>query len=43
MTKQIVSTPNSNIDFIRLKPYDFSDEKINQKKSFQKDSIKTQK
>lgn len=28
MTKQNKSAPNSNIDFIQLKLYDFSDEKI---------------
>ena len=43
MTKQIVSVLNSNMDFIQLKLYDFSDEKLIKKKSFQKDSIKTQK
>ena len=32
MTKQIVSALNSNIDFIQLKLYDFSDEKIDQEK-----------
>lgn len=32
MTKQIVSVLNSNIDFIQLKLYDFSDEKIDQEK-----------
>lgn len=42
MTKQILNSPNSNIDFIQLKLFDFSDEKIDQEKSFQKDSIKRQ-
>ena len=32
MTKQIVSVLNSNIDFIQLKLYDFSDENIDQEK-----------
>lgn len=32
MTKQIVSVLNSNIDFIQLKLYDFSDEKIDHEK-----------
>lgn len=32
MTKQIVSVLNSNMDFIQLKLYDFSDEKIDQEK-----------
>ena len=32
MTKQIISALNSNIDFIQLKLYDFSDEKIDQEK-----------
>ena len=30
---------NNNFDFIQFKHSDFSDEKINHKKSFQKDSI----
>ena len=32
MTKQILNALNSNIDFIQLKLFDFSDEKINQEK-----------
>ena len=32
MTKQILNSPNSNIDFIQLKLFDFSDEKIDQEK-----------
>ena len=32
MTKQILNALNSNIDFIQLKLYDFSDEKIDQEK-----------
>ena len=32
MTKQTKSVLNSNIDFIQLKLYDFSDEKIDQEK-----------
>ena len=32
MTKQIVPVLNSNIDFIQLKLYDFSDEKIDHEK-----------
>ncbi len=34
MTKQNKSAPNSNIDFIQLKLYDFSDERIDQKNHF---------
>ena len=32
MTKQILNALNSNIDFIQLKLFDFSDEKIDQEK-----------
>ena len=32
MTKQILNVLNSNIDFIQLKLFDFSDEKIDQEK-----------
>ena len=32
MTKQKIFAPNSNIDFIQLKLFDFSDEKIDQEK-----------
>ena len=32
MTKQTKSVLNSNIDFIQLKLYDFSDEKIDHEK-----------
>lgn len=32
MSKQNKSAPNSNIDFIQLKFYDFFDEKIDQEK-----------
>jgi len=32
MTKQILNVLNSNIDFIQLKLFDFSDEKLNQEK-----------
>ena len=32
MTKQILNVLNSNIDFIQLKLFDFSEEKIDQEK-----------
>ena len=32
MIKQTKSVPNNNLDFIQLKFYDFSDEKIDQEK-----------
>ena len=43
MAKEILNVPNSNIDFIQLKLFDFSNEKIDHKKSFQKDLIKNSK
>lgn len=36
MTKQILNALNSNINFIQLKLYDFSDEKIDQEKIISK-------
>ena len=37
------SALNNNLDFIQLKLFDFSEEKIDQEKIISKDSIKNQK
>lgn len=43
MTKQNKFVPNSNLNFIQLKLFDFSEEKIDhKKKSFQKGLTKAQ-
>ena len=42
MTKQNKFALNSNLNFIQLKLFDFSEEKLIMKKSFQKGLIKAQ-